>query len=105
MREQRLEKLLEMLTQNEGDTFVNYALAMEYLGLNQKEKAEDYFRKCIDLDEKYTSAYYQLALLASEKGEDTLAISYLEKGLLFLNGPSNQKTKNEFQALLDELSY
>lgn len=105
MREQRLEKLLEMLAQNEVDTFVNYALAMEYLGLNQKEKAEDFFRNCIDLDEKYTPAYYQLALLASEKGEETLAIGYLEKGLTFLLGPSNQKNRNEFQSLLDELRY
>ena len=55
----RLSQLLQFLTENPNDVFINYALGMEYLAKNDTAKAADYFQKTIALDENYTAAYYQ----------------------------------------------
>lgn len=105
MQEQRLAKLLEMYAQNEQDTFVLFALGMEYGGMGNKELAMGYYQKCIACDKCYVPAYYQLALLLISKGLEDEARACLEEGLLLLKGSKDLKTLNEFRSLLDEINF
>jgi tetratricopeptide (TPR) repeat protein len=105
MNNTRLQKLLTMNQENPLDTFVLYALGMEYKGLNQWELAEDFFTKCLQLDPNYVAAYYQLALIAVVLSNEPAAINWLNQGLLLLQNSSDIKTKNEFQSFIDELSF
>jgi len=105
MNNTRLQKLLEMKAENPTDTFVVYAIGMEYLGLNQYAVAEQYFKDCLQLDSSYISAYYQLGLLFQRSENDAQALAYLHKGLALAKLGSNQKTFNEFKSLIEEIEF
>jgi tetratricopeptide (TPR) repeat protein len=93
-----------MLEQEPQDLFLQYALAMEYLGMNQPDEAEQCFRKILASDEQYVSAYYQLGKLLEAKDEAG-AIRFYEKGLQEAQLKNDRKTVNEFRSALDELLY
>ncbi len=105
MNNTRLQKLLEMYEENSNDTFVLYALGMEYKGLNQNDLSEQFLLKCLQIDATYVPAFYQLALIYLDQNKEFDAINCLNQGLILLKNGKDQKTKNEFQSLLDEISY
>ncbi|MBU3661961.1 MAG: tetratricopeptide repeat protein [Bacteroidetes bacterium] len=105
MKEQRLQKLLQMQAENAEDTFVNYAIGLEYLGSADLVAAEAWFKKVLELDPKHIPAKYQLALLLFTYGKAAEASSILEAGLNQLKDSKDLKTRNEFQSLWDEINY
>jgi tetratricopeptide (TPR) repeat protein len=105
MQKQRLEKLLEMEVENSQDTFVLYALGMEYLGLKNGDLASAYFKKCLLVDPNYVPAYYQLGLFYQLRNEEDEALKFLETGLQKLAGSKDQKTINEFRSLIEEINF
>lgn len=56
---QRIETIRKMLAEDPGDVFLHYSLAMEYASAGRHEEAVEEFRRCIDLDEAYLSAYVE----------------------------------------------
>jgi tetratricopeptide (TPR) repeat protein len=100
----RLQKLLEMLEQQPLDLFLQYALAMEYLGMSQPAEAENLFKAIITTDEHYVPAYYQLGKLL-EVNKENEAIAIYEKGMSEAQLKGDRKTVNEFRSALDELMY
>ncbi|MES2560990.1 MAG: hypothetical protein V4590_14685 [Bacteroidota bacterium] len=104
MANSRFDKLLEMLEKQPDDLFLQYALAMEYLGMQQPEKAQNLFEQIIAADEHYVAAYYQLGLLL-EGSDEKRAIAIYEKGMQEAQLKGDRKTVNEFRSALDELLY
>jgi Tfp pilus assembly protein PilF len=104
MSNSRFDKLLEMLEKQPDDLFLQYALAMEYLGLQQPDKAQTLLMQIIATDEHYVAAYYQLGLLLQHTDE-TAAIAVFEKGMQEAQLKGDRKTVNEFRSALDELLY
>jgi tetratricopeptide (TPR) repeat protein len=104
MSNSRFEKLVEMLEKQPDDLFLLYALAMEYLGMKEMEKAQHLFEQIIASDEHYVSAYYQLGLLL-EGTHEQRAIEIYEKGMQEAQLKGDRKTVNEFRSALDELLY
>ena len=105
MNNTRLQKLLEMYEENPRDTFLLYALGLEYKGLNQNDLAEKYLQNCLQVDAAYVPAYYQLAILFQQANKEDAAINCLNQGLILLKNSPDLKTKNEFQSLKDEIEY
>ncbi|MES2381391.1 MAG: hypothetical protein V4538_10155 [Bacteroidota bacterium] len=105
MQNNRLLKLQEMLAEMPDDIFLNYALAMEYKGLNEAQKAIHQLEKVLLLDENHVASLYQMGVLMSENNENEKAILFLEKGLNLAKQNKDLKTANEFKALLDEIMY
>lgn len=81
MTSSRLEKLSALLTQSPDDSFLLFALAKEWEGLNEPEKALAYFQQLLEKDETYTGAYYHLGKLLEEQGRHLEAIKTYEKGM------------------------
>lgn len=104
MSNPRLQKLLDMLEKQPQDTFLNYALAMEYQGAGDKNKATELFRKVLQIEEHNVAAKYQLAKLISEEHPKE-AILLLESGMRDAKLKSDLKTANEFRSLLDEILF
>jgi tetratricopeptide (TPR) repeat protein len=100
----RFEKLREMLEGQPDDLFLHYALAMEYLGMQNLPEAEKLFRTIIQTDSHYVAAYYQLGKLLESINESE-AISIYEKGMKEAELKNDRKTVNEFRSALDELMF
>ena len=100
----RLQKLAEMLEKQPGDTFLIYAMAMEYIGLNDRDKAIELFRKVLEAEEHNIAAKYQLARLLRDSHPKE-AILLLESGMRDAKLKSDMKTANEFRSLLDEIIF
>lgn len=93
-----------MLEQQPLDLFLQYALAMEYLGMNRAAEAESLFKAILAADEHYVAAYYQLGKLLETTNEPA-AITIYEKGMSEAQLKGDRKTVNEFRSALDELLF
>ncbi len=77
----RLEKLLSMLESSPEDSFITFALAKEYEGLNDLEKAKELYEKLVESDPEYLGTYYHLAKLFEVLDEPHDALMIYQKGI------------------------
>ncbi|MFI5163380.1 MAG: heme biosynthesis protein HemY [Sphingobacteriales bacterium] len=81
MQSDRLEKLLEFLKNEPNDEFLLYALATEYLRLNDSAKALEYYEKLVNDHPNYVGTYYHLGKLYEALNRKPDAILIYEKGM------------------------
>jgi len=81
MPESRLEKLLEFLKNEPNDEFLQYALATEYLRLNNTGRALEYYEKLVTDHPDYVGTYYHLGKLYEALNRKPDAIKIYEKGM------------------------
>ena len=60
MTTSRLQHIQEMLKNEPEDSFLNYALALEYAKVDDVKKAIELIEKLLLQNENYLGAYYQL---------------------------------------------
>ena len=101
----RLQKLAEMLEKQPNDTFLLYAMGMEYLGMGEVNVAEKYFKLVLEFDKAHVATYYQLGILFTQNNREIEAQDFLEKGYELAKQKGDLKTQNEFRSALDELLY
>jgi len=105
MANTRLEKLLEFIKEQPEDLFLKYALAMEYLGLNDIEKAKEYFEEVVKVDKNHVAAYYQLGKIFERLNDESSAISTYEKGMEAAKITNDVRSAREIKTALDELTF
>jgi tetratricopeptide (TPR) repeat protein len=93
----RIEQLQEFLKQDSNDSFLKYALALEYVFIKKYDLASDCFLKLIENDENYVATYYQLGKLYESLNEVEKAITIYKKGILIAKKSENKKTLSELQ--------
>jgi tetratricopeptide (TPR) repeat protein len=81
MPESRLDKLLEFLKNEPDDEFLQYALATEYLRLNDTQKALEFYEKLVSDHPDYVGTYYHLGKLYEALNRKPDAIIIYEKGM------------------------
>ena len=59
----RIEKILEMLQTSEKDSFLQHALALEYIKIGENEKALILFTELLEREPGYVGSYYHLGKL------------------------------------------
>ncbi len=101
----RLQKLIEMLEKQPNDTFLLYAIGMEYLGMGNANVAEKYFKQVLEVDQNHVATHYQLGILFAQQNRENEAQPILEKGFELAKQKGDLKTQNEFRSALDELLY
>ncbi|HVF80287.1 MAG TPA: tetratricopeptide repeat protein [Flavisolibacter sp.] len=99
----RIEKLKAFLTQNPEDSFVQHALALEYIKLGRDNEARELFETILRRDEAYIGSYYHLAKLLERTGETDGAISVYEKGMKMAKAAKDNHAYNELQMAYDDL--
>ena len=99
----RLEKLLEFIKNEPNDPFLKYALATEYLRLNQTEKALEYYEDLAKNHIDYTGTYYHLGKLYEALGRTQDAINTYETGMKITREKRDNHAYSELQAVYDEL--
>ncbi len=105
----RIEQLLAMLETEPNDTFLLYALALEYQNKGEVVLAEKYFDMLLINYPQYLATYYPAAAFYAEKQEVQKAKKIYEKGIevaLFQNNikalAELRSAYNNFLILEDE---
>lgn len=96
----RLQQLLQMLSAEPGDEFLQYAIAVEYFAAGEFTKAVEALEKLLQQNPQYLAAYYQLgkcheAQNNTEKAKTTYAV-----GIEVAQKQGKAKTLNELREAL-----
>lgn len=102
MSTSRLNQLFVLLTDSPDDLFLLYAIALEYIALNQRDDAEKYFLKILATDANYLPVYYQIVEFYQPVNPEK-AIEYCKKGIKLAMQTGKHKTQSELRALLEQL--
>jgi tetratricopeptide (TPR) repeat protein len=103
MQTGRLEKLLEFIKNEPGDPFLKYALATEYLRMNQTDKALGYYEDLVTNHPDYTGTYYHLGKLYEALDRRQDAINAYETGMKITKENRDNHAFSELRAVYDEL--
>ncbi|WP_259067651.1 heme biosynthesis protein HemY [Mucilaginibacter sp. X4EP1] len=104
MQISRLEKLLEFIKSEPDDPFLKYALATEYLRINQTDKALSYYEDLINNHPNYTGTYYHLGKLYEALNRKDDALRTYETGIKITREQRDNHALSELQAVYNELS-
>jgi tetratricopeptide (TPR) repeat protein len=102
MQSSRLDKLLEFLKNEPEDEFLQYALATEYLRLNETDKALQYYENLVINHPDYVGTYYHLGKLYEALNRKPDAISTYEKGMEVAKSKRDNHAFSELQAVYRE---
>lgn len=98
----RIEKLKEFMAQNPDDSFVQHALALEYIKRGENEPARKLFESILTRDENYVGSYYHLAKLLEQTNYKEDAIKWYQKGMKIAKALKDQHAYNELQAAYED---
>jgi Tfp pilus assembly protein PilF len=101
----RIDQLNQFLTLNPNDSFVQHALALEYVKLGDEEKARKLFENVLKKDENYIGSYYHLAKLLVQLNETDAAILVYEKGMKKAKEAGDRHSYSELQSAYEDLVY
>jgi Tfp pilus assembly protein PilF len=96
----RLLQIQEMLKMEPHDSFLNYALALEYAKTDDIKKAVELIEELLKRDQNYLGAYYQLGKYYEQIGEIQNAISIYNKGVAIAQQQKNKKAEGELNEAL-----
>lgn len=81
MNSGRLEQLQKMLTEKPGDAFLLYAIAQEFIKLDNNPEALKFFQTLIKEHPEHTGTYYHLGKLYERMDDIPQALHTYRKGL------------------------
>jgi len=102
---ERVEKLKTFLKDNPADSFVQHALALEYIKSGYNNEARNLFEDILQRDPDYIGSYYHLAKLLETMNEKELAISWYEKGMAAAKKANDNHAYNELRGAYEDLIY
>src|SRR6476646_5339435 len=91
----RLERLLEFFKNEPNDPFLKYALATEYLRLNNTEEALRFYLDLVAKHTDYIGTYYHLGKLYEQLGQQDDALKVYEQGIEVGKRIKDQHALNE----------
>ncbi len=100
----RIDKLKELLETSSEDSFLQHALALEYVKEGRDKEARKLFEAILKREPTYTGSYYHLGKLLERLRENSLAITWYEKGMAECKLSNDRHAYNELQGALDDIS-
>ena len=101
----RIERIKEMLAANSGDSFLQHALALEYIKIEEDEQARELFENLLQENENYVGSYYHLGKLLERNDKMNDAIVVYEKGMLKAKEAGDMHTYNELRTAFEDLTF
>jgi predicted Zn-dependent protease len=95
----RLEKLIEFLKNEPEDPFLKYALATEYLRLNDPDTALKYYEDLVKNHKEYVGTYYHLGKLYEALNRKEEAIKTYQEGMQVARAVRDNHALSELQAV------
>ncbi len=104
MEQTRLEKLLAFFYDEPGDEFLKYALATEYLRLNDTVKALGFYEDLMNNHPNYVGTYYHLGKLYEVLGRKPDAVFTYQKGMEAAQKANDKHAFAELQGVYQVLT-
>ena len=95
----------ELLVQNPTDSFLQHALALEYIKLGNDEAARGLFEKLLNENPGYIGSYYQMAKLQERLGETDKAVQLYKQGMEEAMKAGDNHAFGELRGAYEELIY
>ncbi len=102
---ERIEKLLAYLNTLPNDSFLEHALALEYIKAGKDQEARSLFEQILEREPSYIGSYYHLGKLLERNGDINAALQWYQKGMDMAKAVENNKAYNELQAAWEELNH
>ena len=101
----RIESLKQFLKDRPEDNFLQHALALEYIKLENDGEARILFETILNRDAGYIGSYYHLAKLLERIGDTDEAVKVYEKGMINAKKTGDNHAYNELQAAYEDLTF
>ena len=101
----RIEKLRDLLKESPRDSFLQHALALEYIKLGDDNEAQQLFNSVIQNEPGYIGTYYHLAKLLERAGQTDEAIKVYEKGMEEAGKAGDHHALSELRSAFEELTF
>src|SRR3954466_5386996 len=101
---ERIDQLKEFLAATPGDSFLQHALALEYIKKGDDNDARLLFESVLQKDPAYVGSYYHLGKLLERAGDYEFAILTYNKGMQEAKKAGDKHSYNELQGALEEIT-
>jgi len=99
----RIEKLKSFLLLNPTDSFLQHALALEFVKMGDEGEARKLFEEILMREPGYIGSYYHLGKLLERNGETAEAVKVYGKGMDESKKAGDNHSYNELRAAHDDL--
>lgn len=96
----RREQLQQMLQENQDDTFLLYALAMEERSAGDDQAALAGLQRVLAVDSRYVAAYFQSGQILAGLGRNDDAVAILQQGITMANQVGDAHAAGEMNEFL-----
>jgi Tfp pilus assembly protein PilF len=100
---ERIDKLKEYLKTNGKDSFLQHALALEYIKAGNDAEAKNLFNDILKREPTYIGSYYHLGKLHERLGDEEKAVKIYERGMEEAKKAGDNHTYNELLGAHDEI--
>ncbi len=101
----RILQLENFLQQQPNDSFLQHALALEYIKIGDDDKAKNIFIQLLEHNQNYVGSYYHLAKLYERMLDEENAIVTYQKGMEIAKAQNENHAYGELRSALEELTF
>lgn len=98
----RIDMLKEYMKNEGEDSFVQHALALEYIKSGNDEEAEKLFNEILKREPTYVGSYYHLGKLLARNDDLQKAMRVYAKGMEVAQEANDHHTYNELHAAYED---
>ena len=102
---ERIAKLKDFLASNPEDSFLQHALALEYVKTGDDGEARKLFEEILNREPGYIGSYYHLGKLLERNNETDAAIKWYEKGMEEAKKAGENHALGELRGAWEELTF
>ena len=99
----RIEKLLEYMKTSGKDSFLQHALALEYIKVGDDDEARKLFNEVLLREPTYVGSYYHLGKLLERVADFERAIRVYKRGMEEAKKAGDHHSYNELNGALEDL--
>ena len=99
----RIEKLLEYLKTSGKDSFLQHALALEYIKVGDDDEARKLFNEILLREPTYVGSYYHLGKLLERVADFERAVRIYKRGMEEAKRAGDTHSYNELYGALEDL--
>jgi Tfp pilus assembly protein PilF len=99
----RIDKLKEYMKTAQKDSFLQHALALEYIKVGNDEGARKLFNEILKREPTYIGSYYHLGKLLERTGDPAKALKVYKRGMEVATTADDHRSFTELRVAYEDL--